>query len=51
MAGDHATRARASRLVLTHVPAWYDGDVTLAEAQATYDGPAELARPGASYEI
>ena len=50
-AGEHAATAGARRLVVTHVPAWYDTGVTLAEASAAFDGPVELARPAASYEI
>ncbi|GGQ34297.1 MBL fold metallo-hydrolase [Streptomyces roseolilacinus] len=50
-AGLHATRARAKRLVLTHIPPWTDGERNLADAREVYDGPAELARPGAVYEL
>ncbi|MFC9425346.1 MULTISPECIES: MBL fold metallo-hydrolase [unclassified Streptomyces] len=50
-AGAHAARARARRLVLTHVPPWTDGDRNLADARDVYAGPAELAVPGAVYEI
>jgi ribonuclease BN (tRNA processing enzyme) len=50
-AGEHAAKAGAARLVVTHVPAWYDAEVTLAEARTTYDGPTELARPGTTYEV
>jgi ribonuclease BN (tRNA processing enzyme) len=46
-----AHRARVRRLVLTHVPPWFDPEVALAEAVEVYDGPVELARPGATYEI
>ncbi|WP_435745635.1 MBL fold metallo-hydrolase [Nocardioides sp. SYSU DS0663] len=49
--GDTATRVRARRLVLTHVPPWHDPEVVLAEARTVYDGPLELARPGAVYEL
>jgi ribonuclease BN (tRNA processing enzyme) len=49
--GAAATRAGAKRLVLTHVPPWFDPDDALAEARTTYDGPLELARPGATYEL
>ncbi|MEV8522626.1 MBL fold metallo-hydrolase [Streptomyces sp. NPDC052000] len=50
-AGEHAARAGAGRLVLTHIPPWTDAEVTLADARAAYSGPAELAAPGAVYEI
>lgn len=45
-AGEAAARGGAGRLVLTHIPAWNDPAVTVAEASAVYDGPIELARPG-----
>jgi ribonuclease BN (tRNA processing enzyme) len=50
-AGTTAAAAGARRLVLTHVPPWYDGDTAVAEARQVYDGPLELARPGATYEL
>jgi ribonuclease BN (tRNA processing enzyme) len=46
-----ATAAGAGRLVLTHVPPWYDPRQVLEEARPSYDGPLELARTGATYEI
>ena len=49
--GHVATRAGAKRLVLTHVPPWYDPQVALAEAREVYDGPAALARPGTTYDL
>ena len=39
------------RLVLTHVPPWFDPQDALAEATAAYDGPIELAVAGAVYEL
>jgi ribonuclease BN (tRNA processing enzyme) len=50
-AGEHATAAGVGRLLLTHVPAWFDGEDLLAEAKETFDGPVELVEPDASYEI
>lgn len=50
-AGEHARRAAARRLVLTHLPPWTPKDTVLAEARETYDGEVELARPGAVYEV
>ncbi|MCS0634666.1 MBL fold metallo-hydrolase [Streptomyces sp. LP05-1] len=50
-AGIHAARARARRLVLTHIPPWTDGERNLADARAVFDGPVELARPGAVYQL
>ena len=49
--GDTARRAGAKRLVLTHVPPWFDPQDALAEARRTYDGPLELARSGATYDL
>ncbi|MFA6299125.1 MAG: MBL fold metallo-hydrolase [Nocardioides sp.] len=49
--GDVAARSRARRLVLTHIPPWFDKQTALAEARAVYDGPVELALPGAVYEL
>ena len=50
-AGEVATEAGAARLLLTHVPAWNDPAVTLAEAQSAYAGPVEVVTPGATYLV
>ncbi len=50
-AADAAQRAGVGRLVLTHIPPWYDADVVMAEATPHFDGPMSLARRGASYDI
>lgn len=50
-AGEHATRAGAGRLLLTHLTAWSDADQTLGEAKATYDGDAVVVASGESYDI
>lgn len=50
-AAEAAARAGAARLVLTHVPAWNDPQVSLAEARSVYDGPVELAVPGAVHVL
>lgn len=50
-AAEHASRARARRLVLTHVPPWHDPMRTLAEAGPAYEGGVEIARPGATYDL
>lgn len=50
-AGEHATRAGAKRLVLTHVMPFHDPQVLLAEARTAYDGPAEVAGCGAVYNL
>jgi ribonuclease BN (tRNA processing enzyme) len=49
--GRTAKAAGVGRLVLTHVPPWYDAEVARAEAQAEWDGPVDLARTGATYEV
>ena len=46
-AAEHAARAGAGRLVLTHLVPWNDQQQTLAEASAAaFDGPISLAAPG-----
>ena len=45
-AGEHATRAGAGRLVLTHLVPWYDREQSLAEAAASYCGPLSAATSG-----
>jgi ribonuclease BN (tRNA processing enzyme) len=50
-AGEHAAAAGVGRLLLTHIPVWYDAAVQLAEAKSAYDGPVELVSAGASYRV
>lgn len=50
-AGEHAQAAHVGRLLITHVPAWYDGQALLAEAKEQFDGPVELVAPDATYEV
>jgi ribonuclease BN (tRNA processing enzyme) len=50
-AGEHARRAGARRLVLTHMSADHDVAHALAEAQQTFGAPVELAVEGAVYEL
>lgn len=50
-AGATAARARSGRLVVTHVPPWFDRDAILAEARTSFSGPVELAVSGATYEL
>jgi ribonuclease BN (tRNA processing enzyme) len=45
-AAEHATRAGAAELVLTHLVPWNDPAVSRAEAASTYDGPLRLASSG-----
>ncbi|HEY2550419.1 MAG TPA: MBL fold metallo-hydrolase [Streptosporangiaceae bacterium] len=46
-AAEHATRAGAGRLVLTHLAAWNDRTATLEQAAAAFSGELTLAAPGA----
>lgn len=50
-AGQVATKAGAARLLLTHVPAWNDPAVSVAEAQAVYAGPVEVVEQGRTYVL
>ena len=45
-AAEHATRARARRLVLTHLVPWNDRERSLTEAAQAYAGPITLAASG-----
>jgi ribonuclease BN (tRNA processing enzyme) len=45
-AADHAARAGAGELVLTHLVAWNDPDISLAQATEVFDGPVRLAACG-----
>ena len=49
-AGQAAVTANAGRVVLTHIAAWTDPAVPLAEARSVYSGPLELAVPQAVYD-
>lgn len=44
-AGQCAERAGVGRLALTHIPAWTDPEVTLAEAREVHDGPIQVVHP------
>lgn len=51
-AADHAARAGATRLVLTHLVPWHDPKRVLADAcESVYDGLVELASVGATYDL
>ena len=50
-AGEHARKAGVSRLLLTHVPPWYDGEDLLAEARETFEGECELVCADGRYAI
>jgi ribonuclease BN (tRNA processing enzyme) len=49
--GEVARSAGVGRLVITHVPPWYDPHDMLTAARAVWDGPSELARQGAAYDV
>jgi ribonuclease BN (tRNA processing enzyme) len=48
-AGEHAAKAGAGELVLTHLVAWHDPEVLLGEAAAVYGGPVSAAAPGRKF--
>ena len=50
-AGDHARRADARRLVLTHLLPWNDPARSRREAADAYGRDVELASAGSSYEL
>ena len=50
-AAEHADRAGARSLLLTHLVAWGDEATTMAEAKAAYGGPIDLARTCTSYDV
>jgi ribonuclease BN (tRNA processing enzyme) len=50
-AGEVAAEAGVTRLLLTHIPPWYDPQAVLAEAMGTFAGPLELARTGHVYDV
>jgi len=49
--GELAGAAGAQRLLITHVPPWYDPRDMLAAARSVWDGPADLARAGAVHDV
>ncbi len=50
-AGEHAARAGAARLVLTHLSDELDELGARKAAAAAFDGPVEVARDGAAFEV
>jgi ribonuclease BN (tRNA processing enzyme) len=50
-AGEVATRNGVPRMVLTHVPPWFDVGDMMAEAAEVYDGHLNAAAPGATYRV
>jgi ribonuclease BN (tRNA processing enzyme) len=49
--GRLAQDAEVGRLVVTHVPPWFDPKEMLVAAQEVWAGPADVARQGATYEV
>lgn len=50
-AGEHAGRAGVGRLLVTHVPPWFDPAEQVAAAATRFDGKIAAATCGADYEI
>jgi len=50
-AGEHAARAGARRLLLTHISDELDADAAVQAARGAYAGPVEIARAGATYVV
>ena len=50
-AGEHARRARARRMVMTHFSDELDPEWARAQAAEAFDGPVELAYEGAVYTV
>jgi ribonuclease BN (tRNA processing enzyme) len=50
-AGEHATKAGAKRLMLTHIVPTLDTTVSIAEASEVFDGPVSAADEGSVVEI
>jgi ribonuclease BN (tRNA processing enzyme) len=50
-AGDHAKRAGAKRVVLTHISDELDSEWAREEATEAFGAPVEVAAEGASYEV
>jgi len=50
-AGEHAAKAAAGRLLVTHVLPWTDAARVYEEAVAAFDGPVDLAAAGTAHDI
>lgn len=50
-AGEQAKKAGVKRLVITHVPPWYDRETQAENARRTYPGLVEIATPHAVFDI
>jgi ribonuclease BN (tRNA processing enzyme) len=50
-AGEHAQRAGAGRLLLTHLVAWNDRERSLAEASGAFTGPVTVVASGQVFDL
>lgn len=50
-AGEAAARAGVGHLALTHIPAWTDPAIPLAEAREVHSGPITMVRPADILEV
>jgi ribonuclease BN (tRNA processing enzyme) len=50
-AGEHGAKARAGRLVLTHITDELDEQWVRTEAERAFGGPVDIAREGAVYSV
>lgn len=50
-AGEHAEKARASQLILTHISDEIDPEWALEQARSMYGGPVQVAREGLEIEV
>ena len=50
-AGEHATRAGAKQLLLTHLMPFHDPQAMLVEAKETFDGHLEVVHAGSAYVV
>lgn len=49
--GRVAAESGARRLVITHVPPWFDAEEMAAEARGAWDGPVDVAAQGRVFEV
>jgi ribonuclease BN (tRNA processing enzyme) len=50
-AGEQAKKAGVKKLVITHVPPWYDRETQAENARRTYSGPVEIATADAVFDL
>jgi len=49
-AGEHAAAAGVGRLLLTHIPPWFDAEELRAEAKSAYPGDVDVVKADAQYD-